>query len=132
MNRTGQYTASANTLDPVPLPWAAVLGGGTASVHGLLNGGAAAARAGPSKKAKDAKDDEIGSGGEEDDDDDDDDEQKKPGRRKISIQFINDKSKRHITFSKRKAGVIKKVSCPCTSNIERRYFLSTASLLSTF
>jgi hypothetical protein len=77
-------------------------------VHGLLNGGAAAARAGPSKKAKDAKDDEIGSGGEEDDDDDDDDEQKKPGRRKISIQFINDKSKRHITFSKRRAASLRR------------------------
>jgi hypothetical protein len=53
---------------------------------------------------------EMGSGGEEEDDDDDEEgEQKKPGRRKISIEFINDKSKRHITFSKRKAGVIKKV-----------------------
>ncbi|KAK0944346.1 transcription factor of the MADS box, partial [Friedmanniomyces endolithicus] len=37
-----------------------------------------------------------------DDDDDDDD---KPGRerRKIEIKFIQDKSRRHITFSKRKA-----------------------------
>lgn len=43
-----------------------------------------------------------------DDDDDDDD---KPGRerRKIDIKFINDKSRRHITFSKRKAGIMKKV-----------------------
>ncbi|KAI9656642.1 MAG: transcription factor of the MADS box [Alyxoria varia] len=42
----------------------------------------------------------------EDDDDDDD----KPGRerRKIDIKFINDKSRRHITFSKRKAGIMKK------------------------
>jgi len=46
-----------------------------------------------------------------DDDDDDDD---KPGRerRKIEIKFIQDKSRRHITFSKRKAGIMKKVSCP--------------------
>ncbi|KFY19158.1 hypothetical protein V491_04571 [Pseudogymnoascus sp. VKM F-3775] len=42
-----------------------------------------------------------------DDDDDDDD---KPGRerRKIEIKFIADKSRRHITFSKRKAGIMKK------------------------
>jgi MADS-box transcription factor len=31
------------------------------------------------------------------------------GRRKISISFIEDKSRRHITFSKRKAGIMKKV-----------------------
>lgn len=44
-----------------------------------------------------------------DDDEDDDD---KPGRerRKIEIKFIQDKSRRHITFSKRKAGIMKKVS----------------------
>src|SRR4030081_1327135 len=43
-----------------------------------------------------------------DDDDDDDD---KPGRerRKIEIKFIQDKSRRHITFSKRKAGIMRKV-----------------------
>src|SRR4051794_40119805 len=32
------------------------------------------------------------------------------GRRKIEIKFIADKSRRHITFSKRKAGIMKKVS----------------------
>jgi len=42
--------------------------------------------------------------------DDDDDEEKpksdkKAGRRKIKIEFIQDKSRRHITFSKRKAGM---------------------------
>jgi MADS-box transcription factor len=47
-----------------------------------------------------------------DDDDDDDD---KPGRerRKIEIKFITDKSRRHITFSKRKAGIMKKVGPNC-------------------
>jgi len=30
-------------------------------------------------------------------------------RRKINIEFIADKSRRHITFSKRKAGIMKKV-----------------------
>lgn len=43
-------------------------------------------------------------------DEDDDDEDNKPGRerRKIEIKFIQDKSRRHITFSKRKAGIMKK------------------------
>jgi len=44
--------------------------------------------------------------------DDDEDEDEKGGRerRKIEIKFISDKSRRHITFSKRKAGIMKKVS----------------------
>ncbi|RDW72643.1 MADS-box domain-containing protein [Aspergillus mulundensis] len=43
--------------------------------------------------------------------DDDDDDEDKTGRerRKIEIKFIQDKSRRHITFSKRKAGIMKKV-----------------------
>ncbi|MBW0485120.1 hypothetical protein O181_024835 [Austropuccinia psidii MF-1] len=46
---------------------------------------------------------------EEDGEDDDTSEPKKnPGRRKIDIEYIQDKSKRHITFSKRKAGIMKK------------------------
>ena len=36
-------------------------------------------------------------------------DEKKSGRRKINIEFIEDKSRRHITFSKRKAGIMKKV-----------------------
>jgi pheromone receptor transcription factor len=32
--------------------------------------------------------------------------------RKIEIAFIKDKSRRHITFSKRKAGIMKKVFSP--------------------
>ena len=31
------------------------------------------------------------------------------GRRKIDIKYISDKSKRNVTFAKRKAGLIKKV-----------------------
>lgn len=46
------------------------------------------------------------------DDDDDDDEKGGRERRKIEIKFITDKSRRHITFSKRKAGIMKKVSIP--------------------
>lgn len=44
------------------------------------------------------------------DDLDIDDEEKpsKRERRKIEIKFIQDKSRRHITFSKRKAGIMKK------------------------
>jgi len=54
-------------------------------------------------------------GGEGEDDDDDDDEDGPPrkkrgghGRRKIEIEYIEDKIRRHITFSKRKAGISKK------------------------
>lgn len=46
------------------------------------------------------------------DDDDDDDEKGGRERRKIEIKFISDKSRRHITFSKRKAGIMKKVRNP--------------------
>ncbi|KAG6857167.1 hypothetical protein H0H87_008737 [Tephrocybe sp. NHM501043] len=48
------------------------------------------------------------SGGDDDDDDDKPKTDKKAGRRKIKIEFIQDKSRRHITFSKRKAGIMKK------------------------
>lgn len=57
-----------------------------------------------------------GDGDGDDDDDDDDDEDapksgKRAGRRKIKIEYIEDKSRRHITFSKRKSGIMKKVIC---------------------
>ena len=38
------------------------------------------------------------------------DQDSKTGRRKINICFIEDDARRHITFSKRKAGIMKKVS----------------------
>jgi MADS-box transcription factor len=52
--------------------------------------------------------------------DDDDDDEDKPGRerRKIEIKFIQDKSRRHITFSKRKAGIMKKVRVLLPLNLE--------------
>merc|ERR1719198_194150 len=56
----------------------------------------------------------MGAPGEGDDDDDDDEDgppRKKRGghgRRKIEIEYIEDKIRRHITFSKRKAGISKK------------------------
>ncbi|KAF9649380.1 SRF-TF-domain-containing protein, partial [Thelephora ganbajun] len=52
--------------------------------------------------------DAVDSGGDDDDDDEGRPKDKKAGRRKIKIEFIQDKSRRHITFSKRKAGIMKK------------------------
>ena len=55
----------------------------------------------------------FGAGGAADEDNEDSDEdgrEKRSGRRKIRIEYIEDKSRRHITFSKRKAGIMKKVS----------------------
>lgn len=49
--------------------------------------------------------DAIDSAGDDDDDEDKPKSDKKAGRRKIKIEFIQDKSRRHITFSKRKAGM---------------------------
>lgn len=45
---------------------------------------------------------------DESSDDDDDEGKKRQGRRKIRIEYIEDKSRRQITFSKRKAGILKK------------------------
>ena len=61
-------------------------------------------------------------------DDDDDD---KPGRerRKIEIKFIADKSRRHITFSKRKAGIMKKVRISPPESTRQSRKLSIANLL---
>ncbi|KAG6890602.1 hypothetical protein C0995_006578 [Termitomyces sp. Mi166 len=50
----------------------------------------------------------VDSAGDDDDDDEKPKTDKKAGRRKIKIEFIQDKSRRHITFSKRKAGIMKK------------------------
>ncbi|KAF9991361.1 transcription factor of the MADS box [Entomortierella chlamydospora] len=55
---------------------------------------------------------DTGAGEDGEDDDEDDDEApksgKRAGRRKIKIEYIEDKSRRHITFSKRKSGIMKK------------------------
>ncbi|KAL0580638.1 transcription factor of the MADS box [Marasmius crinis-equi] len=48
--------------------------------------------------------DAVDSAGDDDDEDEKPKSDKKAGRRKIKIEFIQDKSRRHITFSKRKAG----------------------------
>jgi len=66
-----------------------------------------------------------GSGaGEEDDSDGSGIPDKRSGRRKIKIEYINDKSRRHITFSKRKAGIMKKVK----SSMQTIDILLTASI----
>ncbi|KAG1459393.1 hypothetical protein G6F46_000973 [Rhizopus delemar] len=44
----------------------------------------------------------------EDSDDSEDKPSRRNGRRKIKIEYIEDKNRRHITFSKRKAGIMKK------------------------
>ena len=47
---------------------------------------------------------------------------KRSGRRKIKIEYIEDKNRRHITFSKRKAGIMKKVNfffCYLNEELER-------------
>src|SRR5262245_53668016 len=56
--------------------------------------------------------DAVDSGGDDDDDEEKPKSEKKAGRRKIKIEFIQDKSRRHITFSKRKAG-----ASLCVSNV---------------
>lgn len=47
---------------------------------------------------------------------------RRSGRRKIKIEYIEDKNRRHITFSKRKAGIMKKVSSffPSTARERKR------------
>jgi len=81
-----------------------------ATVEGTVVEGAPSA---PSAEAISIQ--QMPSGGEDDDDDDDDGEDGPPrkkrgghGRRKIEIEYIEDKIRRHITFSKRKAGISKK------------------------
>jgi len=55
-----------------------------------------------------ADNDAMDSAGDDDDEEDKPKTGQKQGRRKIKIEFIQDKSRRHITFSKRKAGIMKK------------------------
>ena len=80
--------------------------------------------------------------GEDEDDEDDDDgggggggakkADKKAGRRKIKIEYINDKSRRHITFSKRKAGIMKKARFVfCVLLLETRLVLRVYMLRPT-
>ncbi|RXW24429.1 hypothetical protein EST38_g1424 [Candolleomyces aberdarensis] len=52
--------------------------------------------------------DAVDGSGDDDEEEDKPKSDKKAGRRKIKIEFIQDKSRRHITFSKRKAGIMKK------------------------
>ena len=68
--------------------------------------------------------DAVDSGADEDEDEEKPKSDKKAGRRKIKIEFIQDKSRRHITFSKRKAGMLVAVlpqSSPSHMPIYRHY-----------
>ncbi|EMG47380.1 MCM1 Transcription factor of morphogenesis MCM1 [Candida maltosa Xu316] len=51
---------------------------------------------------------QAGAGDDDDDEDGGSSGKTQKERRKIEIKFIQDKSRRHITFSKRKAGIMKK------------------------
>jgi hypothetical protein len=66
------------------------------------------------------QDNDAADSGADDDDDEERPKDKKAGRRKIKIEFIQDKSRRHITFSKRKAGIMKKV--PSSPSLLSRVF----------
>ncbi|KAF9900327.1 transcription factor of the MADS box [Linnemannia zychae] len=63
---------------------------------------------------KQVQGDELEDGEDDDDDEDGGATAKRPanakraGRRKIKIEYIQEKSRRHITFSKRKSGIMKK------------------------
>ncbi|KAJ1936363.1 transcription factor of the MADS box, partial [Linderina macrospora] len=57
---------------------------------------------------KRSRDDEESEGESEGNSKGDGKDEKRAGRRKIKIEYIEDKSRRHITFSKRKAGIMKK------------------------
>ena len=77
--------------------------------------------------------DAVDSGADEDEDEEKPKSDKKAGRRKIKIEFIQDKSRRHITFSKRKAGVLVAVlpqSSPSHMPIYRHY--EKGNILSQF
>ncbi|KAI9028276.1 hypothetical protein CLU79DRAFT_738564 [Phycomyces nitens] len=56
------------------------------------------------KPKKNPEDDDSG----DDSEDGEDKPVRRSGRRKIKIEYIEDKNRRHITFSKRKAGIMKK------------------------
>jgi pheromone receptor transcription factor len=73
--------------------------------QGAVNGGMGNGQPGVGQDLRGVKRPRTTTG---DDDDDDDDGKPNRERRKIEIKFIQDKSRRHITFSKRKAGIMKK------------------------
>lgn len=63
----------------------------------------------PDQSSEIANSQSVGGAGDDDDDEDGGSSGKtQKERRKIEIKFIQDKSRRHITFSKRKAGIMKK------------------------
>ena len=80
--------------------------------------------------------DAVESGGEDDEDEDKPKSDKKAGRRKIKIEYIQDKSRRHITFSKRKAGMLlfhklltTLLTCLFTGIMKKVTFIPDSSIL---
>lgn len=92
-------------VDPGVVDTTGQMGGaGDASIGGAGNPGQSGPQAGSSgaRASSNFKKDL------DEEEDDDDDRKQGRERRKIEIKFIQDKSRRHITFSKRKAGIMKK------------------------
>ncbi|KAF9577084.1 transcription factor of the MADS box [Lunasporangiospora selenospora] len=87
---------------------AVALSSPSATGNGATQGGA------PSDDGDDHIDKKFKQEPGDDDEEEDEDEDEPPktgkraGRRKIKIEYIEDKSRRHITFSKRKSGIMKK------------------------
>ena len=82
--------------------------------------------------------DAVESGGDDEDDDGEGKPKsdKKAGRRKIKIEYIQDKSRRHITFSKRKAGMLlfhklvtTLLTCLFTGIMKKVTFIPDSSIL---
>jgi hypothetical protein len=67
--------------------------------------------------------------GQDDDSDTVDVPEKRSGRRKIKIEYINDKSRRHITFSKRKAGIMKKVRGKKNFFFRSKFYSAVCSMI---
>lgn len=82
---------------------------------------AAAAAAAHSNNDMSATADDMMGGSDDDSDEGGGKKKEKKGRRKIKIEFIDDKSRRHITFSKRKAGIMKKVRLGVPANPHRNF-----------
>ncbi|KAI9487957.1 hypothetical protein BDB00DRAFT_890072 [Zychaea mexicana] len=101
-----------------PLSSSTAANSGVAHPNEALPGAAAAAAAAAAQQQQQQQTGDIvfddGQGDDEDEDSKPSPSQptknKHAGRRKIKIEYITDKTRRHITFSKRKAGIMKKAS----------------------
>jgi hypothetical protein len=76
----------------------------------------------------------IESAGNKKSSNEDDESEVKGGstRRKITIEYIKDRPKRHTTFSKRKSGIMKKVRFVCSFSLSSNWILIRPSELVYF